>query len=367
MRAACLREVQNSIKDSVKQLLEDKINALGVGHMFRSTEHEITGPNDSLFIFRGLRNHTVTSIKSLEGFNRAWVEEAQTISQKSLDILTPTIRTPGSELRFGWNPIAATDPVEVLFEQNKDDPNFVLVTANWSDNPFFPDELRSDKDRDKRRDPDKYRHVWMGEYQGAGEARVFRNWVVEPFDAPKDAVFRFGADWGFSIDPTVLVRCYVDGRKLYVDQEAWEVGCEIDHTPELFDRIEGAKRWTITADSARPETVSYMRRHGFKIREAIKGAGSVEDGIEFLRSYDIIVHPRCKHVADELALYAWKTDPLTGAILPVLEDKNNHTIDALRYALEGLRRTLKAEAKKPAVKRDGYWPNEDADDSWKVA
>lgn len=369
IRAACLREIQNSIKESVKQLLEDKIDRLGVRDLFRITENEISGPNDSLFIFKGLRNHTVSSIKSLEGFNRAWVEEAQTISQRSLDILTPTIRASGSELRFGWNPYSKKDPVEKFFRENAGDPDFVCVTANWRDNPFFPDELRADMLRDRLRDPDKYEHVWEGGYQSSSEARVFRNWKVEAFDTPADAIHRFGADWGFAVDPTVLVRCHVEGRTLYVDQEAWEVSCEIDKTPNLFATVEGSRKWMIRADSARPETVSYMQRQGFKIVSALKGPGSLEDGVEFLRSFDIVVHPRCKHVADELANYSYKVDPQTEEILPLLEDKNNHTIDALRYGLEELRRSgwrPPVSAPAPRPRRD-YGYGQTTTESWKTA
>jgi len=338
IRAACLREHQNSIQDSVKQLLEDKIHTLGLDDRFKITDREITGPYDSLFVFKGLKSHTVASIKSLEGFNRALVEEAQTISQKSMDIMTPTFRAPGAQIRFAWNPNFPDDPVDAFFEANKGHPDFVLVHANWAHNPWFPQELRGDMERDRLRDPDKYLHVWEGEYSLNSEARVFKNWTVEEFDSPGDAIYRFGADWGFAVDPTVLIRCWVKGRTLFVDREAWAVGCEIDATPDLFDRVQGARDWMITADSARPETVSYMRRAGFKIMSAIKGPGSLEDGIQFLKSFDIVVHPRCKHVIDELTHYAFKTDPLTGQITPLLEDKNNHTIDALRYALEALRR-----------------------------
>lgn len=345
VRAACLREIQNSIKDSVKQLIEDKIHKLGQSHAFKITEQEIVGPNESLFIFRGLRNHTVASIKSLEGFNRGWVEEAQTISQRSLDVAIPTFRTPGAEMWFGWNPNDPKDPVEKLFAENKADPDFICVTANYADNPWFRGTtLQADMERDQRRDPDKYAHVWMGDYRRLSEARVFRNWKVEAFATPANTErFYYGADWGFSIDPTVLIRSYIVGRTLYVDQEVYAVGCEIDQTPALFDKVDGARKWPITADSARPETISYMQRNGYpKIKPALKGPGSVEDGIEFLKSYDIVVHPRCKHVAEELARYAYKIDKLTDEVLPVLEDKDNHTIDALRYAVEGVRRNQPA-------------------------
>jgi len=167
-----------------------------------------------------------------------------------------------------------------------------------------------------------------------------------------------------------LVRCHIDGRKLYVDREAWGVGVEIDDTPALFDRIEGSRKWVIRADSARPETVSYMRRQGFRITPAIKGQGSLEDGVEFLRSFDIIVHPRCEKVIEELTLYQYKRDGQTNEILPLLEDKNNHTIDALRYALEELRRSgLKpAEPPKPNNPPDLYrWRRKPPGaDSWKT-
>lgn len=349
VRCACLREVQNSIKDSVKQLLEDKIRKLGVERLFRITENEISGPNDSLFVFKGLRNHTVAGIKSLEGFNRAFVEEAQTITQKSIGVAVPTFRAPGAEVRFSWNPERKDAPIEGFFEGWEDDPDFILVHANFSDNPWFKDSpLQRDMERDRERDPDKYAWVWLGGFQGRSEARVFRNWKVEEFDTPTDAVFRFGADWGFAVDPTVLVRGYLKGRTLYIDHEAYAVGCEVDKTPALFDKVPKSRDYRITADSARPEVVSYMRRHGFpKIVPAIKGQGSIEDGIAFLQSFDIVVHPRCENVIRELGAYSYKIDKMTDEILPVLDDKDNHTIDALRYALEGLRRA--GVAPKPEV------------------
>ena len=338
-RAACLREVQKSLKNSVKLLVEDKIRKFGLQHRFEVLEAEIKTPGGGLIIFQGMQNHTADSIKSLEGFDVAWVEEAQSLSQRSLDLLRPTIRKPASELWFSWNPNKPTDPVDALLRGEHPPQDACVVQVNWDSNPWLPHELRLDMEDDRRRDPGKAAHVWDGHYSLNSEARVFRNWQVEEFATPPDAVFRYGADWGFAQDPTVLVRCFIEGRKLYVDREVSQVGCEIDHLPALFRKVPGADQWQIRADSSRPETVSYMRRQGFKIVSAVKGARSIEDGVEFLRSFDIIVHPRCKTVAEELLLYAYKTDEHTGEILPVLEDKNNHTIDALRYALEELRRS----------------------------
>ena len=353
IRAVCGREVQNSIKDSSKQLVEDKINSLGVAELFKITDKEIIGPNDGLIIFKGLQNHTTNSIKSLEGFNRLWIDEAQSVSQKSLDLAIPTFRAKGSQIWCSWNPEQETDPVDKFFRENENDPNVICVRANYLDNPYFPNELRQDMERDKRRDPDKYAHVWLGEYQRNSETRVFKNWRIEEFERPTGTIFRLGLDFGFAVDPTALVRCSLDGNALYIDYEAVMVGCEIVNTPDLLRRVPESDKWFITADSARPETISHLQKHGYpRITYAKKGAGSVEDGVEFLKSFDIIVHPRCTETIRELTLYSYKTDKLTGAILPVFEDKDNHVIDALRYACEGIR-----QAKKPKSPDDIYIPS----------
>lgn len=339
--AVCLREIQKSLKFSVKRLIENKIESMNAGLYFEVQNEQIKTRNGGVIIFQGMQDHTADSIKSLEGFKRAWVEEAQSLSQRSLDLLRPTIRAPGSEIWFSWNPRFATDPVDAFLRCANPPPDSIVVEANYNDNPWLPKELMDELEYDRKRDPEKYAHVWLGKYQTNSEARVFKNWIVEEFEAPVSATFRLGADWGFSVDPSVLVRCYIDGKRLYVDHEAYMVGCEIDQLPDLFDRVPDSRKWFITADSARPETISYMRRHGYpKINAAIKGAKSVEEGIEFLKSYDIVVHPRCENLIDELTMYSYKVDPLTGTVLPVLEDKKNHVIDSLRYACEGARRAV---------------------------
>jgi phage terminase large subunit len=220
-----------------------------------------------------------------------------------------------------------------------------VIKVNYTDNPWFPDVLRDEMEYDRKRDVDTYQHVWMGGYLSRGNARVFNNWRIDEFEAPADAVHRLGADWGFSVDPTTLVRCHIIGRTLYIDYEAYMVGCEIVNTPDLFMTVPESEKWPIVADSARPETISYMRSHGFpKIMNAVKGPKSLEEGVEFLKSYDIVVHPRCTHAIDELTLYSYKIDKLTDKVLPVLSDTKNHVIDAIRYACEGVRRSV---AQKP--------------------
>lgn len=342
----CIREVQKSLAQSVKKLIEDKIEAMGVGHMFEVQTAQTKCPHGGLIIYQGMQNHTADSIKSLEGFDIAWFEEAQSCSQRSLDLLRPTLRKPGSELLFTWNPSLATDPVDVLLRGEEPPPNAIVVQANYRDNPWLPDVLTAELEYDRKRDPDKFAHIWLGEYQRNSEARVFKNWRVEECEPPIGVTFRMGADFGFSVDPSCALRCWIEGRNLYVDYEAYRIGCEIDQLPDLFMGVPEAEKWPMVADTSRPETISYLRRNGFpKIQAAVKGARSVEEGVSFLQAYDIIVHPRCQHLIDELTLYSFEIDPLTSLVLPKLADKDNHLIDALRYACEGVRRALSNKPK----------------------
>jgi len=177
-RIVCLREVQNSIKESVKQLLTDKIIKFGLSDQFTVLEQEIRGPNDSQIIFKGLQSFNAANIKSLEGFDIAWVEEAQTLSQHSLDLLRPTIRKQGSELWFSWNPRYKTDAVDKFFRSNPRDDS-ICVQINWNDNPWFKNTpLYADMLKDFESDPDKAEHVWNGGY-GSSQGAVLAKWVNE--------------------------------------------------------------------------------------------------------------------------------------------------------------------------------------------
>jgi phage terminase large subunit len=352
-RVLCGREIQKSIRDSSKRLLDDAIDRLGVRAAFQSTDNEIRGPNDSLFLFSGIKGNA-NGIRSIEGVTTFWGDEAQAFSQSSIDSVEPTIRRPGSRLIWTWNPDLETDPVDAMFRGNNLDdktgftppPNSIVREINYTDNPWFPDVLRESLEYVRGRDYDKYLHIWEGEYRRNSEARVFKNWRVEEFDSPPNVEYRMGADFGFSIDPSCAVRCWIDGTQLFVDREAWGIGVEIVDLPALFMGIPDAEKFWLTADSSRPETISHLRNHGFpRINSALKGARSVEEGVEFLKSYDLVIHPRCRHLIDELTHYSYKVDSLTGQVTAVLEDKDNHVIDALRYAVEGARRALKNDRK----------------------
>ena len=371
LRWLCAREIQKSLSASVKQLLEDKIREAGLGPsseggngFYRIKERSIVGGAGKVeFLFEGLRTNP-DSVRSMEGLDGAWVEEANTVSKRSIELLVPTIRKPRSELWWSWNRRHTTDPVDAMFLGGDPPPDSIVRNVSWADNPWFPDVLRQEMEWDRTRDSDKWLHIWEGHPVTHSEARVFRNWTVGDIDdAIPDDVWmapRLGADWGFSVDPTVLIECYIYDRLLYFRREAYLVGCEIDDTPALFagdcqkfsdnhalywrnpnghKGFESVRRGNlITADSSRPDTIAYMRRRKFNIASAKKGPGSVEDGVEFMRSHDIVVHPDCVRTIAELTYYSYEVDKLTNAVLPKLADAHNHVIDSCRYALESVRR-----------------------------
>lgn len=341
-RVLCAREVQNSIADSVHKLLKDKIESSKYLQQFYVvTNTSIVGINGTEFIFKGISADPM-QIKSLEGIDICWVEEAQKVSEESWEILIPTIRKSNSEIWVSFNPNLETDSTYKRFITNTP-PNALVRKVNWQDNPYFPNELAEEKDYIKDVDYDLYLHIWEGHCKTASDAQIFRNkFVIEDFKINQVArehdidnpVFYFGLDWGFSQDPTAVLRCSIIGYDLYIDYEAGGKQIELDHTHRLIDRIPQSKKNTIRADSARPESISFVKRQGYKIVGVEKWAGSVEDGIEFIRTFKKIhIHSRCKEVANEFVKYSYKIDRVTGDVLPIVVDAHNHYIDALRYAL----------------------------------
>lgn len=175
VRCVCIREVQNSIKDSVRQLLTDKIAKLHLESEFEVLDNEIRGPGGSLIIFKGMQSYNADNIKSLEAYDIAWVEEAQTLSQHSLDMLRPTIRKEGSELWFSWNPRYKTDPVDIFFRKQRRD-NALAISVNWRDNPWFPAVLQKEMNDDYAEDEDKAEHIWGGAY-GFSKGSILGKWI----------------------------------------------------------------------------------------------------------------------------------------------------------------------------------------------
>ena len=332
IKVLCTRELQNSIADSVYSLLKNKITDMHLDFFFTVYKDRIVGNNGSEFIFKGIHNN-VSEIKSMENISIAWLEESQSLSRESIDVIVPTIRAPGSILIFTFNPYKDNDPIYMEMKNATEDD--LVIKANYSDNPWFPEELRLEMERDKKNDYQKYLWVWEGECLGLSDAQIFRGkYVIENFETPKNADFHFGADWGFANDPTTLVRSFIVGNDLYIDMCAGKVGCDLEDTPSLFNEVQGSSIYPIYADSARPETISFMRSKHYNVIAAEKWNGSVEDGIQYLRSFSCIhIHERCKAVAEEFDLYQYKVDRQTGEVLRIPVDKFNHYIDAIRYSL----------------------------------
>lgn len=337
--SVCIREIQKSLKFSAKKLIEDKIRAMGVSDMFDITLTEIRNKNgNGIIIFQGMQDHTADSIKSLEGFDIAWAEESQSISRRSIELLLPTIRKPGSEIWFSWNPYLDTDPVETMINWNKDDDS-VCVHVNYLDNPFLDDILIKEAERHKRNKPDSFDHVWLGQYATKSDSQIFKDkYETRDFEIDKSfGIPLFGIDFGFANDATTGVKVYIKNDILYIYEEAYKVGLELDDTAMyLKSKISEIDKYPIEADCARPESISYLKRNGLPfIRGVKKWKGSVIDGIEFIKSFDkIVIHSKCENTISEFRLYSYKVDKRTDNILPDVEDSNNHIIDAIRYALE---------------------------------
>lgn len=333
VRILCTRQLQTSIKDSVHKLLSDTIVRLHLEPYFEITRDTIRCYNGSEFIFKGLQSQTI-EIKSIEGIDYCWVEEAQSVSEDSWSILIPTIRKEGSEIWVTFNPDRQEDATYQRFVVNPP-PDSIVQLINYNDNPWFTDVLRKEMEYDKSVDYGKYEHVWLGKTVINTEAQIYHDkFELKEFATPDGAIFYYGADWGFANDPTAIVRCFIQDQCLYIDYESGGIGVEFEDLPALFDKLPDSRRWDIRADCARPETISYVARQGFKIKACPKWKGSVEDGIEYIRSFRrIYVHPRCKHTYEEFKFYSYKQDKNTNEILPIVLDKNNHYMDALRYAL----------------------------------
>jgi phage terminase large subunit len=386
-KVAGIREIQKSIKYSLKSLLEKKLHDHGASYLFDFQAQEIKRyGGEGVAIFLGMQDHTADSVKGLEDFDLGLVDEANALSAASFKKLTPTFRKQGSEIMFAWNPDDEEAPVDQFFLQNEGHADFKLIHVNIMDNPWASDTAWAEYVREKKKALasraagdlnawDQFKHVWLGDYDTRSDKFVFHNWEIGERDVPENVVWFYGADWGFSQDPNAGVKfCVIGGNTLYIRNEVYEVGTPTEALPVLFSGLPDAPAWPMRADSARPETIDYMRRHGYpRIRGAKKGKGSVEHGVNFLKGMQVVIHPDCVHTAREFKRYSYKVEKHTGEILPVIEDANNHIIDAIRYGAEGLHRKGKlvtpAETDRRAPQGYDYGVDDDEEDdtAWKVA
>lgn len=336
-RIVCARQFQNSIRDSSKELVEKRINALGLLPQFTVTERYIThNATKSQFLFVGLERN-VESIRSLEGADIVWIEEARTISAKSMEILLPTVRAAGSEFIWTWNPVDPQDPVDVYFRKGKPPPRSIVTAVTWRDNPFFEHtEMPQEMAVLKRGNPARYRHVWEGEYDVSYDTKVFTNVRVGRPQVPSDNAPYYGMDFGFGSDPSFVVKVHLlPERKIYIAREA-SARVTMDQLPHLIRSVTDGAEALIKADSSQPGTIEFLSSRGFHIVPAKKGPGSVRSGILFLQGYEIIIDPECTAMRDEAHLYSWMTDKLTNKVLPIPVDAHNHGWDSVRYATEDI-------------------------------
>lgn len=337
----CAREFMNSLADSSMEEIKQAIQSVDwLNDYFEIGQHYIRTRNGLIsYIFCGLR-HNLDSIKSKARILLCWVDEAEKVSEMAWRKLTPTVREANSEIWVTWNPEVDGSPTDLRFRKHAPD-NAVVVELNYQDNPFFPEILEQERLNDLARlDYASYAWIWEGAYLENSEKQVLSGkYIVQEFD---DDLYKkadrllFGADFGYANDPNTLIRSFILNNCLYIEYEAYGVHVELNEIPSFYDSVPESRKWAIKGDCSRPETISYIKREGFKISAAKKWQGSVEDGISHLRGFEqIIIHPRCKHTAEEARLYSYKTDRVTEEVLPIIEDKNNHCWDAIRYSLDG--------------------------------
>lgn len=340
MRILCAREYQSSFRESVMQLLTDQIAALRLGGFYRVRATGITGRNGTEFLFKGIKKD-IKQIKSTEAIDICWVEEAESVSDESWRVLIPTIRKDRSEIWVTFNPALETDPTYKRFVVDPPSRAIVEFVGYW-DNPWLPAVLLEEAMELKRKDLPAFDHVWGGEPWRRSEAEVLSGkWRVEEFTPTEGAEGwghpLYGGDFGFANDPAMAVRLWTRDKRLWMSDEAGGIRLDMDALARAWARIPGLARHTVRADSSRPETINELRRRKLNIIAAPKWPGSVEDGIEHLRSYEeIIIHPQCVVAQREARMWRYKTDPRTGDVLPKLLKGNEHTWDASRYALSPL-------------------------------
>lgn len=368
LRILCAREIQKSIKDSVHRLISDQIQALGVGHLFEILDNEIRGKNGSLFIFAGLAQHTIESIKSFEGLDRVWCEEAQVVTKRSWDVLTPTIRKTGSEIWITLNPDMETDETYRRFVDGRpyeSDDSFV-VQMNWKDNVFFPSVLEKERQDTLARDPENYSNIWEGAPKRVSDGAIYKYEVIRLYDEnrvrnmPYDPMLSVHTVWdlgwndamtiGFWQRSSSEVRCidYIEDSHHTLD---WYVN-EIEKRPYRwgtdFIPHDGRNRNTQTGKSTQ-EALEAMGRKVIALPQ-----DDVEEGIKAAR----LMFPRVYFDKDKtgrllecLKRYQRSINQRTMEAAGPLHDEYSHGADMFRYAAMAVEEMGNASVSKPIAYR----------------
>jgi phage terminase large subunit len=401
-RAACIREVQNSLKESVKQLLIDKIQKFGLGNSFEVLESEIRGPYGSLIIFRGMQAYNAETIKSLEGYDIAWVEEAQALSDVSLRMLRPTIRKDGSEIWFSWNPRYDSDAVDKFLRGGNKPADAAVVEVNWYDNPWFPEVLRKEKEQDYGADPEMAEHVWGGGYQIISEGSYYARLIAQAEkegrigDFPYNPALPLRTGWDLGIDDYTAIWFVQDDGKTATVVDYYEASG--DHADEIIpvcmpelnpDQAAGRAALSILGRSIPFKYQRHHLPHDVKVREwgsghrsrretlmslgvkpIIEGvATNPADRVQAVRKLLPITRfnntPRVQIGLSRLRRYRRKWNETLGSFTTPEHDMSSHGADAFgEYAINcGLIPHKEPQTKKP---NDGYTrAGQDRGASWR--
>ena len=365
LRAVCIREVQKSLKQSAKKLIEDTLvkYKLGERQGFKVYREVIETPGDGVIIFQGMQDHTADSIKSLEGFDRAWIEEAQSLTERSLTLLRPTIRKDNSELWFGWNPMRPTDPIDMLLRGETTPTDAVVVKAGWNDNPWFPSVLEQERRDCLENQPERYGHIWEGEYATVLEGAYYAKHLTQAqldgrigFVGP-DPLMKYYACWdiggtsGRSDATSIWIVQYV-GTEIRVLNYYEAVGQPFDaHVNWLRDNGYAKATCVLPHDGVKHDNVfavtpeSFLRQAGFDV-EIIpnQGRGAALQRIDVVRqSFPNIRFnaETTKGGREALGWYHEKRDETRGIGLGPEHDFASHAADAFGcVAIYGKKATM---------------------------
>jgi phage terminase large subunit len=332
----CVRKTAKSIRNSVFRLLHSLIYNMGLitYFTFNKTEMSIQCVTGATLITSGLDN--VERLKSIAGINRIWIEEASEITEADFNQLDLRLRghsNVGHQITLTFNPISELHWIKKSFFDLGRNEAFILKST-YKDNRFLDDKYINTLLDLEKQDYQYYRIYVLGEWGSLGNV-VYTNWIKEDL---RDKIKYFdniynGLDWGFADDPTAFVRLHLDNKHkvIYIFDEIYERGMFIDDIVDKVNQV--ANNEIITCDSSEPRSIADAKRRGLKVKPAKKGAGSIEHGIKWLQGHKIIVDNSCVNIIKELSSYKWREDK-DGNIMPKAVDKNNHGLDALRYALE---------------------------------
>ena len=332
----CCREIQRSISDSLYASLISAIYKYQYESYFKILNNEITNLlTGARFIFVGLKSN-ITSIKSINKLRVVLVDEAENVTDNSWSYLRPTPRYGHVRFYVVFNPRFEQDATWQQFIVNKDN-RTLHINISYKDNPWFPEALERQRQRDLRGDAGRYAWIWEGQFLKISDNSILAK-KLKMLDFEINQTFGtpyIGIDWGFSVDPTAIIECYIFQDSLYIRNAASKVGLELDDTGAyLIDHVPNVLKYTSRADCARPETISKVKKEIPLIKGCTKWKGSVEDGVVALQTFKAIyIHPDAQCCFAELAAYSYKTDDSDNPTTDI-EDKNNHYADALRYAIE---------------------------------